>query len=527
MTPQYGIIAAGDARTAQAGATILQQGGNAVDAAVAAAFASFVAEAVLVNINGGGMATIHRADTGQTVAIDFFADMPSGNFRAGESDFKEIVIDFGDARQSFFIGRASAAVPGVVAGLCRMAQEHGSLALKTLVQPAIELAENGITLSAAQGYVAHLLRDIFTDTAAVAEMFAPNGKIVAAGDTLKNPQLAETLRTLANEGAAAFYRGTLAEKIIADQRAHGGLITAADMAAYRPRQSEPIAVPYRGYTVLLPPPASVGGVLIAFTLKLLSAFDLPSLAPNGVMRYRLLAEAFRLTNIARRDLRPDAAAVAEFLHPAHVQQYVSKLRAILDGTQSPATEPVFSPASRDTTHISVMDAAGNIASVTTSAGESAGYFVDDTGMLMNNILGEIDLHPDGFHTAPPGSRLQTMMSPAIVLHDDEPVMALGSGGSTRIRSAMVQVLSNVLDFGLSLADAVDLPRLHFESGELQLEGGTPPEISAALAKLGYAVNVWGGKNMYFGGVHSVAVLQGQWQAVGDTRRGGVSLVVGK
>jgi len=525
VTHHYGIIAAGDTHTAQAGATILRRGGNAVDAAVAAAFASFVAEAVLVNINGGGVATIHTA-SGETVAVDFFADMPGGAIDA-RADFKEIVIDFGDARQSFFIGRAAAAVPGVVAGLNRLAEDYGTLPLKTLLQPAISLAETGVTLSAAQGYIAFLLRDIFTDTPSVAEVFAPRGKIVGAGDTLRNPALAATLRQLATAGADTFYRGALAEKIVADQRTHGGLISAADMAAYRVKKTAPIAVPYRGYTVLLPPPASVGGVLIAFTLKLLAAFDMPALSPDSVTRYRLLAEAFRLTNIARRDLRPDAAGVAEFLHPSHVRRYVSRLRQILNGESISSAEPVFSPGSRDTTHISVMDAAGNIASITTSAGESGGYFVGDTGMLMNNILGEIDLHPAGFHTAPPGSRLQTMMSPAIVLRDGAPVMALGSGGSTRIRSAMVQVLSNVLDFGLPLADAVNLPRLHFEEGVLQLEGGTSPKIVSALENLGYAVNVWQGKNMYFGGVHSVGVLHGEPFAVGDARRGGTAMVVEK
>lgn len=524
MTHHYGLIAAGDPQTAQAGATILRQGGNAIDAAVAAAFASFVAEAVLVNINGGGVATVHLAQPGKTIALDFFADMPSGKFTPGDSDFKEIVIDFGDEQQSFFIGRASAAVPGAVAGLCRLATEYGSLPPKKLLEPAISLAENGVTLSKALGYVAYLLRDIFTDTPSVAKLFAPTGKIVAAGDTLVNPALAQTLRTVAAHGAHEFYHGTLAQKIVADQQAHGGLISAADMAAYRVRESRPISVPYRGYTILLPPPASVGSVLIAFTLKLLSHFDLTGMAVESVSRYRLLAEAFRVTNIARRDLKPDDDGISEFLSDAHVQPYVSQLQDLLAGASAPS-EPAFPPTSRDTTHISVMDAAGNVVSITTSAGESAGYFVADTGMLMNNILGEIDLHPDGFHSAPPGSRLQTMMSPAIVLHDGSPVLAVGSGGSTRIRSALVQVLSNVLDFGVSLADAVDFPRLHFEENVLQLEGGTSPQIIDAMQNLGYSVNVWQGKNMYFGGVHSVGLPGGNWQAVGDTRRGGVALVV--
>ncbi len=525
MAQPKGLIAAGDPQTARAGAVILQQGGNAVDAVVAAAFVSFVAEAVLVNICGGGMATIHMAHSGENITFDFFADMPRGTFTPEQSDFKKIVIDFGDAQQPFFVGRASGAVPGVVAGLCRLAAEYGTLPLETLLQPAIALAENGVSLSPAQGYVAHLLRDIFTDTPHVAAIFAPHGDIVRTGDMIQNVPLARTLRSLSKHGADEFYRGELAEKIVADQQANGGLISLADLQAYQVKKNSPISVTYRGHTILLPSTASVGGVLIAFTLKLLAHIDLPAFAVDSLFRYRALAEAFRLTNVARQDLRLDDAGIAAFLQPAHVASYTTKLQTILQNTAVPPHEPIFSPGSRDTTHISVMDAAGNIASVTTSAGESAGYFVADTGMLMNNILGEIDLHPNGFHTAPPGSRLQTMMSPAIVLRDGAPVLALGSGGSTRIRSAIVQVLSNVLDFGMPLDVAVAYPRLHFEAGVLQMEGGAPPKIVGSLQKLGYRVNRWHGKNMYFGGVHAVGALHRDWRAVGDSRRGGSAVAV--
>jgi gamma-glutamyltranspeptidase/glutathione hydrolase len=179
----------------------------------------------------------------------------------------------------------------------------------------------------------------------------------------------------------------------------------------------------------------------------------------------------------------------------------------------------------DTTHISIIDKEGNVVGITTSAGEGAGFMIADTGVAMNNILGEVDLHPNGFHKSPPKTRLQTMMSPTIVLKDDKPVLVLGSGGSTRLRSAIVQVLSNVLDLGLPLAEAVNLPRIHFEEDVLQLEGGLPTDIPVKLAKLGYQVNVWPGKNMYFGGVHTVGILSGEWTAVGDPRRGGYSQAV--
>ncbi len=525
MAHHHGIIAAGDPQTVRAGAEMLRRGGNAVDAAVAAAFASFVGEMMLVNICGGGIATLRLAETGENIAYDFFADMPGKPFDPHQADFKEIVIDFGDARQSFYIGRASVAVPGVVAGLCHLAATHGTFPLTVLLEPAIVLAEGGAKISPAQAYVAELLHQIFTDTPAAAAILAPSGQPARPGDTIHPPHLADTMRKIAAHGADYFYRGELARKIAADQRRYGGLVTAADLERYRVRRVSPLEVPYRGYTILLPPPASVGGVLIAFSLKLLNRFDLPALPPGDVRRYRILAEAFRLTNLARRSLRLDAAGVAAFLSAAHVDKIAAMLADILAEKTTAPADSALPLGSRDTTHISVMDGAGNVACITTSAGESAGFFIPETGVLMNNILGEIDLHPGGFHSAAPGSRLQTMMSPAIVLRDGEPVLAMGSGGSTRIRSAIVQVLSNVLDAGYSLADAVAFPRLHFEADTLQLEGGTSPDIARALSALGYRVNLWRGKNMYFGGVHSVGLLDGAWQAVGDARRGGVSAVV--
>ena len=178
------------------------------------------------------------------------------------------------------------------------------------------------------------------------------------------------------------------------------------------------------------------------------------------------------------------------------------------------------PDDGGTTHVSVVDSHGSIASVTTSAGENAGYVVGDTGVCMNNILGEIDLHPQGFHRLPPMTRLTTMMSPAVVLRQGEPLLAVGSGGSNRLRSAITQVISNVVDFGMPLADAIDAPRVHFEGGLLQAEGGIPDTVVRDLEGAGYQVNHWPGPNMFFGGAHAVARQNGQLGAAGDRRRGG-------
>ncbi len=516
-----GVIAAGDPQTVAAGIEILERGGNAIDAVVAAAFASFVSEMVLVNISGGGIATIHLADSRQNLVYDFFCDMPTGHYDEDLVDFKRIVVDFGAITQPFYIGRGSSSVPGVVAGLCKLAADHGLLPLSTLLEPAIKLAQEGIVISDSLGYVSEILADIFMDTPKSAAIYAPNGQIAKAGDALHNPQLAKTLQTLGVEGCDYYYRGKLAQKIVADQQAHGGLITQSDLLNYRLRRLAPITISYGDYTILLPPLSSIGGPLIAFTLKLLKSVLPKDISYSDTKYTNILTETMRLTNVARKDLQLDEPGVRRFLGEGNISAYRQILLDVLAGA-APPSEAKFPHGHSDTTHISVMDGEGNLAGVTTSAGEGAGFMVSDTGVAMNNMLGEVDLHPDGFHQSPPGARLQTMMSPTIVLKRGEPVLVLGSGGSTRLRSAIAQVLSGVLDFDLSLQEAINAPRIHFEEGTLQLEGGIAKDVIANLHRQGYQVNVWPGKNMYFGGVHAVGRVSGHWAAVGDARRGGAA-----
>ncbi len=521
-----GVIAAGDSQTAAAGAAILAQGGNAVDGVVAAAFASFVAESVLVNIGGGGVGLVYDPQAGAT-AYDFFSTMPSG-LLTPTADFREIILDFGPTTQSFHIGRASVAVPGVVAGLCRMAQDRGRLPLAQLLRPAVELARNGAILSPGLDFVAGLLTQIFTDTPGLAALYAPTGRMIRAGDAIRLPQLADTLERLGKEGPDLFTTGSVAQTILCDQAAHGGLITHSDLATYRVRTQPPITVAYVAHTILLPPPSSGAGVLIALGLRPLDGLDLSPLAHNSPAHLRILAETMRQTNLARseweRTIGPDAARIQAFLDPAHVAGYAHSLGAALAGSPMPP-DPAHPNGHRDTTHISVVDDDGLIAAVTTSAGENAGFVVGETGVCLNNMLGEIDLHPAGFHRLAPGTRLTTMMSPAIVLRDGAPILAVGSGGSSRIRSAILQVISNVLDFNLPLADAVTAPRIHFEHNILQIEGGILQSTVDEMRATGYNVVHWPDRNMYFGGTHAVALDGGTLIAAGDPRRGGAVAVV--
>ena len=522
----HGAIAASDPQTAAAGAQMLQLGGSAVDAAVAAAFASFVAEASLVNIGGGGIATLVDSQSGAAEVYDFFSTMPAGPLRE-DADFRQVLIDFGATQQPFYIGRASVAVPGVVAGLCQLAAERGTLPLSTLLGPAIDLARHGAIWSKQLIYAYSLLQPILCDTPELQQIFKPDGRLFTEGERIRFPQLADTLARLGQEGAALFYKGAIAEAIVADQAAHGGLVTLHDLATYQVHKLEPIRLPYRDCTVLLPPPSSVGGLLIAFALSLLADYDVAELAHNSASHLHLLAEVMRLTNIARQQWNPNPLAGADelqqqvtwFLSAEHLHPYQTQLRQTLSGV-APLPDGPAAKGPNDTTHISVADADGRLVSITTSAGEYAGFVVGNTGVCLNNMLGELDLHPNGFHRLPPGARLTTMMTPTVVLRHGAPVCTLGSGGSSRIRSAILQTLSNVIDFRWPIDQAVNAPRAHFEAGLLQLEGGIPRATADALTQMGYQTNLWPAQNMYFGGAHCVAFQNGEMIPAGDARRGG-------
>jgi gamma-glutamyltranspeptidase/glutathione hydrolase len=533
----YGAVAAGHPQTAQAGAEILQQGGNAVDAAVAAAFASFVAESALVNIGGGGVAQIFNPESGIATVYDFFSDMPGltadgrNIINTDNIDFRKKLVDFGAAVQPFYIGRGSVAVPGVVAGLCQMVSDAGNLSLAEVLGPAIRLAREGVVITGSQQYIISLLTPILTDTPAIAAVYAPGGRTVQEGDILFFPDLADTLVRLSKEGASLFYTGMVGQKTLADQRNHGGLLTSIDLAGYEVRKVAPIPVHYRGYTVLLPPPSSAGGILISFALKLLDTVPLDDVPHNGFEHLRILTEIMRLTTVARTEWEAQLDQfglrqqdIDEMLSAESITRYASRLQAVLTG-EAAEPEPTSTPGPSNTTHLSVADRNGMLVSITTSAGECSGYVVEGTGIKLNNMLGEIDLHRTGFHKLPAGQRLITMMSPALVLHQGQPILAVGSGGSNRLRSAILQVISNFIDFEMPLEEAVNAPRLHFEDNVVQLEGGISAAAADQMEAAGYTVNRWPAPNMFFGGAHAVARERAYWTAAGDRRRGGSIFIV--
>ncbi len=530
----HGVIAAGGSETVNAGIAMFKQGGNAVDASVAAAFASFIAEIGVVHLGGSGIAQIYDPREKRPLVYDFFSDTPGLGKAADDKvgmDFHEVTVDFGETTQDFHLGRAAVAVPGNISGLCLMAEDYGRLPLAKLLEPAIRLAQDGVAIAEFQAKTCELLTPLYTHTAGMQEIFLRNGRMIRAGERLYIPHLAETLMALANKGAALIRDGSLARAIVSDQEANYGLLTAADLEHYRVKKLLSIHLPYREFEILLPPRSSTGGVLTAFTMKLLAHFNPSEMKHGSADHLRLLYEVMAATSRARpswdeRDEElPLEEAIQQFLQDSFVTQYVDEVRDALQSGK--ASSPAFAekgPA--NTSHLSVIDEDGMTVSLTTTAGESAGFVVPGTGFILNNMMGEEDLHPHGFHSRPAGRRIPTMMTPTIVLLNKQPRVVVGSGGSVRIRSAIMQVLSNLLDFRMGLDKAVNSPRVHIENGVLQCEAGYDVDAVDQLEAMGYPVNRWQTRSIYFGGAHSVSRKpNGQLFGAGDNRRGGATAII--
>ncbi len=309
-----GVIAGGGPHTVQAGAAMLRQGGNAVDAIVAAAFASFIAEIGVVHTGGSGIAQIFDPASQRSVVYDFFSNMPglglsaeSLTTRLKAIDFERVTIDFGATTQDFYLGRGAVAVPGNVFGLCALVDDFGSLPLRIILQPALDLAQQGLPMAPFQAQTCRLLGPIYTHTPAARTIFTKNGDILDEGDHLYIPGMFETLSQLAEEGDALLRNGSLAQALISDHSENGGLITPRDLQSYRVYHNDPIRVLYRGHEVLLPPPCSAGGVLTGFTLKLLAEFDAGSLRHGSAEQMQLFYEVMAATTRARVHWETDLA----------------------------------------------------------------------------------------------------------------------------------------------------------------------------------------------------------------------------
>jgi gamma-glutamyltranspeptidase/glutathione hydrolase len=512
-----GVVSAGDATTATAGKRILDEGGNAIDAVVAAAFASWVVEKPLGSPAGAGLLLHGNAREGYEL-VDFFTRVPGLGLPPVDPsalDFRVVTVDYGPTSQPFHIGRGSAALPTCVFGLVDAHAQRGRLPLAAVVQPALELARDGFVLSPHVRRIYEMLDPILSATPSVAALHHVDGAIPAPGVTQTSPALARFFAGIA-EGGRAFLDGPWTDALVEGFGVEaGGRLTREDFAQLTITRRPPLMRPFQDHHVLTPSPPASGGTLVTLALQLAERMGLcdqqwmsPAWAA-GVVRVLRAVSIARASGFDARILEPgvedtllDDVAIARWQDAVAAEE-----RSI-----------------GETTHISVIDADGHAAGMTMSNGEGCGYAVDRYGVHVNNFLGEEDINPGGFHAQPAGTRMTTMMTPTIVTDaDGEPVMVAGSGGANRIRSAVFLAVLAHVGHRRSLDEAANAPRLHVEGDHVwfeeieRLAGPTAEAVRSTLP----SVQTFDHKSMFFGGVNLAGRRDGRPDGAGDRRRGGV------
>ena len=525
-----GMVSSQNAHATEVGAQVLADGGNAVDAAVAVGFALAVTLPRAGNLGGGGFMLVHDSGSGETVAIDYREEAPR---RAARDMFLDDDgnVDKDRARYSHW----SAGVPGTVAGLWRAHQDYGRLPWKRVVDPAIRLARDGfeVTYDLA-GLLASRKERLCRFEAACRYFYKPGGVPYEPGERLVQPDLADTLEAIATNGPDAFYKGSIAAKIVADMEKHGGLIDARSLADYEPVVRDPARGTYRGYEVLTMPPPSSGGIHVVQMLNILENFPVADFGFGSADAVHVLAETARLAYADRSQHLgdPDFYDVpAEWLMS---KAYAKQLAGTIDMRKvRPSSEvaPGVPPAyeSPDTTHFSVIDSDGNVVSNTTTLNFSfgSGIAVTGAGFLLNNEMDDFSAKsgvPNAYgligHEAneiESGKRPLSSMTPAIVLDDGRAWFATGSPGGSRIITTVLQMIVNVVDHGMNIAEAEAAPRMHHQwlPDVLQLESGFSPDTIRILEARGHevAATQWS-----MGSLQTVAWKDGVFRGSSDPRR---------
>ena len=520
------MVVSGHPLASEVGIEILKQGGNAIDAAVAVGFALEVVLPEAGNIGGGGF-IVYRDTTGRVRALDYRETAPAGASR-------DMYLDSaGHVTEQSLTGHLASGVPGSVAGMYEAWKKYGRRPWATLVAPAIHLAE-GHMLDGVRSHDLEADADRLRLFPASARQFLVDGHAPPAGTMFRQPDLARTLRLIADSGPDVFYRGQIADSIAAEMQRGHGLITKNDLAGYRAKWRTPIQVTYRGYTIYSMPPASSGGVTMGEILNILEGYD--TLPPFGSAGYvHLETEAMRRAFMDRNHWLGDPDFVSMPLNRLLSKSYAAQLRAEIDPHKATPTPPFAAGGNEplETTHYSVVDADGNAASVTTTlnGGFGSAVTVQGAGFLLNNEMDDFAAAPGQpnmyglvqgeANAIAPKKRMLSAMTPSIVLdRSGKLFMVVGTPGGPTIITSVFQVIVNVVDFKMSLADAVGAPRIHHQALPDIIgyeRNGLLPAVVDSLKAMGHEVRMRGG---YSGDIAAIQRVGNQWVGVPDPRRGG-------
>lgn len=488
-------VATGNRATTQAAVEVLKDGGNAIDAAIAAYWTACTAEPCMASAGAGGFAMVHMAHE-PPVLVDFFCQTPKSRPNPNV-DFRVKTVDFGDSTEDFYIGSGSIALPGAVAGLFALQERFGSRPMQVLAQPGVQAAKEGVVIDGFQAHDMYLLREFLGDSDYGRRLFYRDGVVLQEGDVVQLPTWAEYLDYLSRQDARAFYEDEPARCLLRD---HEGHLVPEDLKNYEVILRQPLKTKLHGYTVYTNPHPSVGGVLLGVLLRELDSW--PENTWSDPVQFLL-----RWDELCAR------------LHRSGY--HMRTLSMILDGVIPPGAIPAQKHGS--TSHISVADGWGHAVSMTFSIGEGSGYIIPGTDIHMNNMLGEPSLLPGGLFSWTPDTRLSSMMAPTLVSNaDEQDWVVMGTGGAGRIPFVLGQAIGYYVAMGMPWEEAMSRSRVHRDRDTLHLEQGWPEAIPGDIFTA--PVNRWRQRSMFFGGIHAVRKTARAMDAVGDARRWGVAEV---
>jgi gamma-glutamyltranspeptidase / glutathione hydrolase len=533
-----GMVASHNALSSEIAAEILANGGNAIDAGAALGFALAVTLPRAGNIGGGGFMLIHVAALDKTIAIDFRETAPAA---ASENMYFDENGNV-ESDASFRFSHKSSAVPGSVAGLAHIVENYGTMTLAEVLEPAIRLARDGIVVTYDLAEDLARSQRLKNNPASLKKFYKPDGSNYEVGELFKQPDLAWTLSEIAGHGVDAFYKGSVAEKIVADMEAHNGLITMEDLANYRVVEREPVRGNYRGYDIAAMPAPSSGGTHVIQMLNILENFPLAEMGPESADALHITAEAMKFAYADRSKYLGDPDFVeiptAAMINKDYARDLAAKIsmdRAIPSAEIAPGNLAMYE--SDETTHYSVMDSEGNMVGNTYTLMFSfgSGVVIEGTGILMNNNMGNFTLRPDipdafGLmgsenNTIRPDRRPVSSMSPVFVSRDGKPFFITGTPGGSKIISANMQMVLNVLEYGMNIADAAVAPRIHHQwiPDVLEIESGISPDTVSLLIERGQNIN-FSQRSAGMGSMQSVMWKDGLFYGYSDPRRPGAKAV---
>ncbi|HVK40912.1 MAG TPA: gamma-glutamyltransferase [Phenylobacterium sp.] len=517
VTGRKGMVVSQSQIASQVGADILRQGGNAVDAAVATGLALAVTLPRAGNLGGNGFMLVYLADQKKTLAVDYYGQAPAA------TDASLLAGPGGKLDTAKRYSHKAVATPGTVKGLYEVHRQYGRLPWRRLVEPAVKLAAEGLIMTEDMTHGLEVYRDgLLADRPSASALYKRDGSAYQPGERLRQPDLAWSLRQIRDGGADAFYRGELGRRVVAGVQAGGGVLTQKDLANYQIRVQEPLWCTYRGTPVAyMPPPAA--GVLLCELMNIVERFPMADYGQNSVQALHVTAEAMKLVFADRSrfmggfpQYQPPVAGLSSKAYAAERAKLIDPTRAMAAGV-SPGDPLLYE--SRDTTHYSVADSEGNVVSNTFTLGSSFGAHVmaPGTGFFLNDAMANFAWGGAEPANAPePGKRVISTITPIIAFKDDRPWLASGTPGGTRIISAMAQLLSNLVDHKLNIAEASQRPRIFQAASDtpVEFEPGFPVDMLKLMEARGHKAK----SSLTMGSTQSILIERGKFQGAADSRR---------